>query len=80
MLVGRTIRSEVHKLINSNLNKENCLNSGRSQLLYLFIRRATKMIVVITEVRHFCCVEVGVGVGSMDWIDLAQSGDRWQLL
>jgi hypothetical protein len=30
---GGTIRSEIHKLINSIWNKEDCLSSGRSQSL-----------------------------------------------
>jgi hypothetical protein len=39
---GRTIRSEIHKLIISIWNRRNCLRSGRSQSLYLFIRRVIK--------------------------------------
>ena len=34
---SRTFRSETHKLTNSNWNKDNCLSSGRSRSLYLFI-------------------------------------------
>jgi hypothetical protein len=34
--------------------KTNCLSSGRSQSLYLFIRRVNKQIVVIIETYHFC--------------------------
>jgi len=34
--------------------KRNCLRSGRSQTLYLFIRRVIKQTVVITEAHHFC--------------------------
>jgi hypothetical protein len=30
------------------------MRSGRSQLLYLFIRRVIKQVVVITEACHFC--------------------------
>jgi hypothetical protein len=53
---GRTIRSEIHKLINSIWNKEELpeLSSERSQSLYLFIRRVTKQIAVIIEAYHFC--------------------------
>jgi len=40
---GRTICSEIHKLINS-----------MSRSLYLFISRAIKRTVVIIEVYHFC--------------------------
>jgi hypothetical protein len=67
MLVSRTIHSEVHKLINSILIKKNCLNSGRSQLLYLFIRRVIKLIVVIIEIHDFCCLEVGWGRHGLDY-------------
>ena len=56
MLVGRTIHSQIHKLINSIWNKETCLNSGRSQILYLFIRRVVKLTVVIKQVHHFCFI------------------------
>jgi hypothetical protein len=35
---SRKFRSETHKLINSIWNKDNCLSSGRSRSLYLFIR------------------------------------------
>jgi hypothetical protein len=51
---GRTICSEIHKLINSIWNKRNCLSSQRSQSLYLFIRRVMKQIAVIIEAYHFC--------------------------
>jgi hypothetical protein len=34
--------------------RRNCLRSGRSQSLYLFLGRATKQIVVIIEAYHFC--------------------------
>jgi hypothetical protein len=50
MPVGRTINSEVHKIINSTWNKQNC---PKSQLLYLFIRRVIKLTVVIIHVHHF---------------------------
>jgi hypothetical protein len=33
--------------------RRNCLSSGKSQLLYLFIRRVIKQNVVIIEVYHF---------------------------
>jgi hypothetical protein len=33
--------------------RKNCLRSGRSRSLYLFIRRATKQTVIITEAYHF---------------------------
>jgi hypothetical protein len=56
MLVGRTILSEIHKLINSIWNEKKCLNSGRHQLLYLFIRTVIKLIVVIIQVHHFCFI------------------------
>jgi hypothetical protein len=35
---GKTIHSVIHKHINPICNKENCLRSGRSRSLYLFIR------------------------------------------
>jgi hypothetical protein len=45
---GRTIRSEIHKLINSIWNKEELHEQ------YLFIRRAIKQIAVSIEAYHFC--------------------------
>ena len=32
----------------------NCLRSGRSHALYIFIRKVTKQTVVIIEAHHFC--------------------------
>ena len=51
---GRKIRSETHKLINSIRKRSNCLRSGRSRSLYLFIRMMIKQIVVIIAAYHFC--------------------------
>jgi len=56
MLLGWTIHSEIHKFINSIWNKETYLNSGRSQILYLFIRRVVKLTVVLKQVHHFCFI------------------------
>jgi len=50
---GRTIRSEIHKLLNRFGIRRICLSNGRSQSLYLFIRRAIKHVVVIIEAYHF---------------------------
>jgi hypothetical protein len=47
---GRTIYSEIHKLINSIWNY---LRSGKSRSLYPSITRVTKQIAVITEVYNF---------------------------
>ena len=49
---GRTIRSEIHKLILGI--RRNCRRSGRSRSLYLFIREVIKETVVIIEAYHFC--------------------------
>jgi len=49
---GRTVRSEIHKLINSIWYKEELLRSGTSRSLYLFIRRVIKQIVVIIGAYH----------------------------
>ena len=51
---GRTIRSEIRKLISSISNKENCLGSARNRSLYLSIRRAIKHTVVTIDACHFC--------------------------
>jgi hypothetical protein len=40
---NETLLSVIHKLINSVWNKEKCLISGRSLLLYQFTKRVTKM-------------------------------------
>jgi len=50
---NRTIHFEIHKLINSIWNEENCLRSGRFRSLCPFIRRAIKQTVVIIEEYHF---------------------------
>ena len=46
---GRTICYEIHKIIISIWNKENCLRSGRSRSLYLSIRKAIKQVTIIGE-------------------------------
>jgi hypothetical protein len=53
--VGRTIRPEVHEMINYTYiwNEEEMLRSGRSQSFCLFIRMAIKQIEVIIEAYHF---------------------------
>jgi hypothetical protein len=45
---GNILCSEIHKLTFFIWNK-NCHSSGRNQLLYLFIKRAIKVTVVIIE-------------------------------
>jgi hypothetical protein len=51
---GKTIRYEIHKIITSIWNRDNCLGSARNRSLYLSIRRAIKHIVVIIKAYHFC--------------------------
>jgi len=51
---GRTIRYEIHKLINFIGIRRNCLRSGRNRSLYLSVERVIKQIVVIIEAYHFC--------------------------
>jgi hypothetical protein len=51
---GRTIPSGVYKRKNSVGIRGNCLRSGRSQSLCLFIWGVIKQIVVIIEANHFC--------------------------
>ena len=46
---GRRICSEILYEI-----RRNCLRNGRSRSLYLFIKRAIKQTVVITEAYHVC--------------------------
>jgi hypothetical protein len=46
---GETLRSEIRKLIRLIWTKNNCLTSGKSQLWYLFTKRAIKLTVVIIE-------------------------------
>jgi hypothetical protein len=50
---GEMLLSAIHKLINSVWNKENCLTSERSLLLYQFTKRVTKLTVIII-VRFHC--------------------------
>ena len=50
----RTICYEIHKLIISIWNKEELPEEWRSQLLYLFIRKVIKQIVVIIGAYHSC--------------------------
>jgi hypothetical protein len=49
---GEILRSEIHKLINSIWNKDNCLISGRSLLLYRFARMMIKLTVIFTFGYH----------------------------
>jgi hypothetical protein len=53
---GRTIRCEIHKLINSVWNKEDFPEEWKESIIVLFIRKAMKQIVihVVIEVYHFC--------------------------
>jgi len=51
---GRTIHCEIHKLLNLFGIRGNCLRSGRSRSLCLFMRRMIKQTVVIIEAHHFC--------------------------
>ena len=51
---GRTIRSEIHKLIISIWNKKKLPENGRTRSLYLSTRRAIKQIVVIIGAHNFC--------------------------
>ena len=50
----RTICSEIQKLINSIWNKEELPEEWKESIIVLFIRRAIKQIVVITEAYRFC--------------------------
>jgi hypothetical protein len=49
---GGALRSEIHKLLIGFGIRKNYQNSGRNLLLYLFIRRAIKWTIVITEEYH----------------------------
>jgi hypothetical protein len=49
---GRTIRFEIHKLINSVWNKEELPDQWRSQSLYLFISRVMKQTAAIIKAYH----------------------------
>ena len=49
----RIARYEIHTLINSILIKKNCLIAGRSQLVYLFIRKMIKYFVVTIQA-YYC--------------------------
>ena len=53
-VVGRTIHSEIRKLITSIWNKETCLGSARNRSLYLSIRSAIKHTVVTIGAYYFC--------------------------
>jgi hypothetical protein len=49
---GKTVHSEIQKLINSNWNKDKWPQKWRSQPVYLFIRRMTKQTIIIIEAYH----------------------------
>jgi hypothetical protein len=87
MFVGTTVHSGIHNLINYIWNKENCLNSGRSQLLYLIYKNGDNNDCSNYSGTSLLLSRGGIGerigmiwLSGMDRIDLAQSGDRWQLL
>jgi hypothetical protein len=50
----RTVCTEISQTYQSIWNKRICLRSGRSQLLYLCIRRVIKQIVLIKGAYQFC--------------------------
>jgi hypothetical protein len=50
--VSELLRSKIHKLFNSILNKKNRLISGRGLLLYQSTRRTIKLTVVIIVAYH----------------------------
>ena len=74
---GRTIRSEIHKLVNSTWTRRNCLRSGRSRSLCLFIKRVTKRIVVITEAYGFCQIRTEFYPKSYVKVNSICSGKYW---
>ena len=49
---GRTVRSEIHKLSFRFGVRKDCVRSGRSRSLYLFISRVMNQVVVIMEAYH----------------------------
>jgi hypothetical protein len=51
--VGQFVLRSINLLVLFGI-KRNCLRSGRSQSLYLFIRMVIKQIAVIIEAYHFC--------------------------
>jgi hypothetical protein len=51
---GSKICSEIHNLLTLFGIKRNCLNSGRIQSLYLFIKRVIKQIVVTIVAYRSC--------------------------
>jgi hypothetical protein len=51
---GRTICSEIQKLINSIWKKRNCFSSVRSQSFYPFIIRVVNETIVFIEAHLFC--------------------------
>ena len=50
---GRTIRYQIHNLLFLFGIKRNRLRSGKSQSLYLFIRRGIKQIIITIGAYHF---------------------------
>jgi len=46
---GNTLCSDIHKLINSIWNKEECCCSGRNLSVHPFTKKVIKLIVVIIE-------------------------------
>jgi len=51
--IGQLVLRSINVIILFGIRR-NCLRSGRSQSLNLFIRRAIKQTVVITETYNFC--------------------------
>ena len=53
---GRSIRSEIHKLINSILNKEEFSEEWKESIILLIYKKGEKLTVVIIYIYvfHFC--------------------------
>jgi hypothetical protein len=50
---GETLYSEINTLICSMWNKEECHSSGRNLLLYQFIKRGMRLIVIIIDLEVY---------------------------
>jgi hypothetical protein len=55
---GKTIHSEIHKLINSNWNKEELPEEWKESIIVNIYNMGDKTTVIIKKAYHFCQLQI----------------------